>query len=410
MRAALDGGQLDVLRVPNGAGRGLNIGARSWFPMERVQTSGYRSPVPDGGASPPPPVVLLCGGAGDYIAESGTAVPRPLLSIAGRPLFVHVMRQFADHGSTEFVLALTGPGQQQVKDCVLHLELHSVNFTIRLGSDRTVRILDEHPAAGWTITCADTEELPGTGARLRNAASFVPRWPVIVAQGKGLADVDIADLVRFHRAHGRMATVAVAIPPARPGGRVTLADDHRVLGFDGPLSTPPDPVSIGLFVLEEAAIAGYIPSSADTMLEAEPIRDMIADGELMAYRHNGYWQPLETWEDVAAVRRSWQAGQTPQSGARPGAWPGARPPGVRPGARPGRVWPGRGGDGRLSALTNREMQVATLVGDCLTNRAIARRLSVAEKTVEMHLSNVFGKLAVSSRTELAALMIRTQRA
>src|SRR6185437_3463835 len=202
-----------------------------------------------------------------------------LLSIAGRPLFVHIMRQFADYGSTEFVLVLAGPGHQQVKDCV--------------------RILDEHPAAGWTITCADTEELAGTSARLRDAASLVPRWPIIVTAGKGLADVDVADLVRFHRAHGRMATVAVAVPPARPG-RVTLADDQRVLGFGGTPATPSDPVGIGLFVLEEAAVAGYIPSGADMMLEAEPIHDMIADGELMAYRHNGYWQPLETWEDVAA--------------------------------------------------------------------------------------------------------------
>lgn len=187
--------------------------------MERVQATGYGSPLPDG---PAPPVVLLGGGAGDYIAESGTAVPEPPLGIASRPLFVH-------------------------EDCVLHLEFPSVNFTIRLCSDRTVRILDEHPAAGWTITCADTGELPGTSART----------------------------------------------------------DARVTS-----STPQD----------------------------------------------------------------------------------------------------RGGDGRLSALTNREMQVATLVGECLTNRAIARQLSVAEKTVEMHLSNIFGKLAVSSRTELAALMIRTQRA
>lgn len=355
--------------------------------------TGCRSPVPDG---LPPPVVLLCGGAGDYIAESGTAVPKPLLSIAGRPLFVHIMRQFADYGCTEFVLALTGPGQQQVKDCVLHLELHSVNFTIRLGTDRAVRILDEHPTSGWTITCADTEEFPGTSARLRNAASLVPRWPIIVTHGKGLADVDIAGLVGFHRAHGRMATVAVATPPTRRG-HVTLADDHRVLGFGGTPAAPPDPVSTGLFVLEEAAVTGYIRSGADMMLEAEPVRDMIADGELMAYRHDGYWQPLETWEDVAAARQSWQsATRTPRTPRAPRA--------PRPAAGAG------DGDGRLSALTNREMQVATLVGNCLTNRAIARQLSVAEKTVEMHLSNVFGKLAVSSRTELAALMIRTQRA
>jgi len=333
--------------------------------------------------------VLLCGGAGDYIAESGTAVPKPLLRIAGRPLLVHIMRQFADYGSTEFVLALAGPGQQQVKDYLLRLELRSASFTIHLGSDPTVRILGEHPEEGWTITCADTGELSGTGTRLRNAASFVPRWPIIAAYGKGLADVNVAELISFHRAHGRMATVAVAVPPARPGD-VTLAGDHRVLGFGQHPQTPSGLVSIGFFVLEEAAVKGYIPPDADVMLEAGPIRDMIADGELMAYRHHGRWQPLDTWEDVAAVRRS-------------------LPSGTRTDVHVANGTPAHhNGDGRLSALTNRELQVAALVGNCLTNRAIARRLSVAEKTVEMHLSNIFRKLTVSSRTELAALMIRAQ--
>jgi len=342
-------------------------------------------------------VVLLCGGAGDYIAESGTAVPRPLLSIADRPLLVHIMRQFADHGGSEFVLALSGPGQRQVRDYLLRLEPHSVNFTIRLGGEPAVRILDEHPAEGWTITCADTGESQGTGARLRNAVPFVPRWPIIVGYGNGLADVNVTDLVRFHRAHGRMATVAVAVPPARPGS-VTLADDHRVLGFREPARMPSSLVSIGFFVLEQEAVERYIPPDADVMLEAEPLRNMVADGELMAYRHHGYWRPLDTWDQVAAVRRSWPSGSRP-------TWRAELDSDLQ-GARASR--PAR--DTRLSALTKRELQVATLIGNCLTNRAIARQLSVAEKTVEMHLSNIFGKLAVSSRTELAALMIRTQRA
>lgn len=364
--------------------------------MECTQTTRYRAPGPDG---PLPPVVLLCGGAGDYIAESGTAVLKPLLRIGGRPLLAHLMRQFAGYGTTDFVLALSGPGQPQVKDYLLRPDLHSVDFTMRLGSDPSVRILNEHAAEGWTITCADVGELPGTGPRLRNAAAFVPRWPIIVTYGTGLADVNVADLVKFHRAHGKLATVAVAAPPER-AGRVTLAEDHRVLGFGAGQQAALNPVSIGYFVLEEAAVTRYIPPGADVMLEGEPIRDMIADGELMAYRHHGYWQPLDTWEDVAALRRSWHSGGRP-----------ARP---RPAEMQASVTAVNGGrpersrDGRLSALTNRELQVAALVGNCLTNRAIARQLSVAEKTVEMHLSNIFGKLAVSSRTELAALIIRAQ--
>jgi glucose-1-phosphate cytidylyltransferase len=367
--------------------------------MECAETIIDHPPVPD---EPAPPVVLLCGGVDDYIGESGTATLRPLLSVAGRPLLVRIMRQFADHGSTEFVLALAGPAQQQMKDYFLRLELHSATVIIRLGSDPVVRVLDDLPEKGWTITCADTGGIPGSGTRLRYAASFVPRWPVIVAYGKGLADVNVADLVRFHRAHGRLATVAVAIPPARPG-HVTLAGDHRVLGFgEQQPHTAPGLVSVGSFMLEQAAVERYIPPGTDVMLEGGPIRDMIADGELMAYRHHGYWQPVDTWEDLAAVRRSWE------SGIRPGL--------VLPAPRRTSVPVVNGtrahhnGNGRLSALTNRELQVANLVSDGLTNRVISRRLSVAEKTVEMHLSNIFAKLVVSSRTELAACVIRAEQA
>jgi glucose-1-phosphate cytidylyltransferase len=378
--------------------------------IELTQAAGHRPrmpseppvltepPVP---AEPAPPVVLLCGGAGDYIAEAGLAVPKPLIRIAGRPLLIHVMRQFACHGSTEFVVALAGPGQQQVKDYLLRLESRSVNFTIHLGSDPTVRLLDELPAEGWTITCADTGDLLGTGTRLRDVAPFVPRWPAIVAYGNGLADVDVPGLLRFHRAHGRLATVAVAVPPDGPD-RVTLGDDGRVVG----LGQPPRPlsslVSTGVFVLEEAAVERYVPPGADVMLDAGPVRGLIDDGELMACRHHGYWRPVDTWEDVAAVRRSWPAGAWPCR-PRPGRGRQAEPTGQAAGED------GTGPDGargsRLAALTSRELQVAALVGECLTNRAIARRLSVAEKTVEMHLTKIFGKLTVSSRTELASVMI-----
>jgi glucose-1-phosphate cytidylyltransferase len=335
----------------------------------------------------------------DYIAESGMAVPRPLLSIAGRPLLVNSMRQLAAHGSTDFVLALAGAGRQQVKDYFLRLELHETSFIIRLGGRPAVQILGDPLAERWTITCTDNGEMSGTGTRLRNVLSFVPRWPAIVAYGNALADVNVADLIKFHRVHGRMATVVVANPPARPG-HVTLGDDHRVLSFGAQPHTPPELISIGFFVLERAAVERYIGPEADVMLEGDPIRDMIADGELMAYRHRGYWQPVDTPEDLAAARRSWESGPEPdlaQSARRHAEVQLVNGPRAR---RNGN------GNGRLSALTSRELQVATLVSDGLTNRIIARRLSVSEKTVEMHLSNIFVKLAVSSRTELAAVAIR----
>jgi glucose-1-phosphate cytidylyltransferase len=142
-----------------------------------------------------------------------------------------------------------------------------------------------------------------------------------VAYGDVLADVDIADLVRYHRAHGRLATVTAAAPPAR-FGQLALTADQRVLRFDEKRfgETPeaqPGLVSIGFFVLEQAAVERYIPADRDVMFEEDPIREMAADGELMAYRHDGYWQPVDTPKELAAARGEWDSGNAPWKVGRP---------------------------------------------------------------------------------------------
>lgn len=233
------------------------------------------------------------------------------------------------------------------------------------------------------------KDMAGTGTRIRDAMSLVPRWPAIVTYRDGLAGVDAAELMMFHRAHGRMATVVVAPPPAR-FAHVTLAGNRRVLRVGDEPSHRRSLVSTGIFVLELAAVERYIPPDMDVALEADLMRQMIADGELMAYQHNGYWHSADTPRDLAAVRLAWDPGTS------------RHVPAHHDGNGHGN------GHGRLATLTRRELEVATLVSEGLTNRAIARQLSVTEKTIEMHLSRVFGKLAVLSRTELAATMVRAQ--
>jgi glucose-1-phosphate cytidylyltransferase len=352
------------------------------------------------------------------MGELGMAVPKSMLPVGDRPLLVHVMQLIARHGSNQFVLPVGRLGQP-VRDYFLRYEPHGGTFTVQLGRQPMVHYLGELPEEGWTVTCARTGERAGTASQLLSAAPYVPNWPAVVGYGDVLADVDLGDLTRYHRGHGRLATMAVA-PPFRPG-RVCVTDDDRVHRFEDPWHAQAGLVGIGLFVFERAVLDRYIPAGVDVMLEEEPIRQLAADGELMAYRHTGYWQPVDTARDLAGVRRAWETGGRPWGEAPHLAGDGAvvasaiaassvaadtavMGDSMAGAAVAGRPWPPD--DDPLGRLTRRELEVATLVSEGHTNRTVARRLRVAEKTVEMHLSKVFTKLGVLSRTELAGAMIR----
>lgn len=260
------------------------------------------------------PAIVLCGGTGQRMGELAAAVPKPMLTVGGTPLLMHIMRALAAGGSNEFILAVGHLGHV-VKDFFLQFQAYAGDFTIRLGRRPSVQVHGSFPEEGWEVTCANTGERAGTGTRLRAAARLVHRWPVIVAYGDVLADVDIAALLAFHRAHGRLATVTAAAPPAR-FGHLAIAGDHRVSRFDEKEFTqqPQDGqglVSIGFFVLEHAAIERYVLADRDVMFEEEPIRALAADGELMAYRHDGYWRPVDTPKELALARAEWDSGEAP---------------------------------------------------------------------------------------------------
>lgn len=282
-------------------------------PAAAAVIEGSRSASPQG-ALKAPPVTILCGGAGQRMGELAAAVPKPMLTVGDTPLLVHIMRTLAAGGSNEFVLAVGHLGHV-VKDFFLQFQAHAGDFTIRLGRRPSVEVHGGFPEEGWEVTCVNTGEHASTGTRLRAAARLAQRWPIIVAYGDVLADVDAAALLAFHQAHGRLATVTAAAPPAR-FGHLAITDDARVSRFDEKRfrDEPHDQqglVSIGFFVLEKAAVERYIPADRDVMFEEEPIRALAADGELMAYRHDGYWRPVDTPKELALARDEWDSGNAP---------------------------------------------------------------------------------------------------
>lgn len=261
--------------------------------------------VPAGG----PPVILLCGGTGQRMGDLATAAPKPMLTVGGRPLLWHIMRGMAQHGSREFILAVGHLGHV-IKDYFFRFHVHAVDFTVRLGRQPELRSLSDTPEEGWSVTCMDTGQRSGTGARIRQAARQVSQWPVVVAYGDVLADVDIAALLRFHRSHGRLATVTAAAPPARFGNLALTGNrvqrfDEKVAGGDAGL------VNIGFFVLEREAITRFTPDDPSVMFEEQPVRDLVAAGELMAYRHDGFWLPVDTPKELATVQQRWDSDAAP---------------------------------------------------------------------------------------------------
>jgi glucose-1-phosphate cytidylyltransferase len=263
----------------------------------------------DGRGVTAPPAILLCGGAGQRMGDLAAAVPKPMLPVGGRPLLWHIMRGLAQYGTDDFVLAVGHLGHV-VKDYFFRFHVHAVDFTVRLGRQPELRALGDTPEEGWSVTCIDTGERTGTGGRIRQVAQRIADGPVIVTYGDVLADVDVAELMRFHRSHGRLATVTAAAPPARFGNLALTGNrvqrfDEKVAGNEQGL------VNIGYFVLEKEAIERFIPAEPGVMFEEQPIRDLVAAGELMAYRHEGFWLPVDTPKELSTVQQRWDGDAAP---------------------------------------------------------------------------------------------------
>jgi glucose-1-phosphate cytidylyltransferase len=315
-----EGGKIVTRAWPQVRREGVDLGRIAAHQALPVESSRVVEAVPRDVVEPVPrearprpgagaPVVLLSGGAGQRMGELTHEVPKPMLAVGGRPLLWHIMRMLAVHGTDEFVVALGHLGHV-VKDYFLSFQTHAGDFTVRLGRHPVVQPLDDCPEEGWSVTCIDTGVHAATASRLRAVAGRVPRWPVVVAYGDVLADLDLDALLAFHRSHGRLATVTAASPPARFGSLDVNGDQVRRFREKEP-GGGDELVNIGFFVLEREVIERYIPAGADVMFEEEPARRLAADGELMAHRHGGWWQPVDTPKELAAVRRLWDEGAAP---------------------------------------------------------------------------------------------------
>ena len=249
--------------------------------------------------------VILAGGLGTRLREETEFRPKPMVEIGGRPVLWHIMKHLGTYGIQDFVIAVGYKGEI-IKDYFLNYETRNNDFTIRLGERESVTVYGGHAEAGWTVTLADTGPETHTGGRLLRAAKYFSDEQFLVAYGDGLSDVNIDALRRRHALQETIATVTVTQPPSRYGV-VQLGEDRRVEAFqekprlDGW-------VNIGYFIMEPAALR-YL--AEDTPLEKEPLGRLAADGQLGAYQHDGFWQPMDTYREAVLLNEMWSQGTAP---------------------------------------------------------------------------------------------------
>lgn len=248
-------------------------------------------------------VVILAGGYGTRLSEETDTLPKPMIEIGGRPLIWHLMKIFSNQGFNEFVVALGYKGQV-IKRYFMQYPQIETDMQVDLASS-SVKTAGQ-TAENWKIDLIDTGHDTMTGGRLKRLRGLLDDT-FIFTYGDGLANVNLRRLVEFHRSHRRLATVTAVKPPSRFG--LLQIEEGKVTSFNEKPRNPDDWINGGYFVLEPRAI-DYIDGDA-TPWERDPCQRLARSGELFAYRHDGYWQCVDTLHELRTLREIWDSGTAP---------------------------------------------------------------------------------------------------
>ena len=249
-------------------------------------------------------VALLAGGLGTRLSEETDLLPKPLVEIGGRPLLWHIMRHYAAHGLREFVIAAGYKGEL-IKRYFLDYAALNGSLTIDIASGE-VRSHDD-PAEDWTVHVIDTGDDTGTGGRVKRLEPLLGDATFMATYGDGVSDVDLEALLAFHRAQGRIATVTAVRPPARFGGLVFEGD--LVKDFTEKPQIGEGWINGG-FLVFEPAVFDYLEGDS-TSLEADALERLAEDGQLAAFRHDRFWQCMDTLRDKRLLESLWNSGNVP---------------------------------------------------------------------------------------------------
>ena len=248
--------------------------------------------------------IILAGGLGTRISEETHLKPKPMVEIGGKPILWHIMKNFSAHGVYEFIICCGYRGYL-IKDYFANYFLHMSDVTFDM-TDNSVEI-HQNTAEPWKVTLVDTGENTMTGGRLKRVADHINDNDFCFTYGDGLSDVNITSLIEFHKNHGKLATVTAVLPPGRYGA--LNMDGKKVVSFmEKPLGDG-NKINGGYFVLSPKCLD--LIENDTTKWENKPIEELTNNGQLMAYAHKGFWQPMDTLREKIILEELWASGNAP---------------------------------------------------------------------------------------------------
>jgi glucose-1-phosphate cytidylyltransferase len=251
-------------------------------------------------------VVILAGGYGTRISEESHLRPKPMIEIGGRPILWHIMKLYSSFGFNDFVICLGYKGFF-IKEYFAHYFLHESDVTFDFRSDSQL-ITHQHSAEPWKVTLVNTGVDTMTGGRVKRIQPYINNETFMLTYGDGVSNVKINELLQFHKLHGRLSTVT-SVQPSGRFGALELDGNNEVKGFQEKPKGDGSWINAGFFVLEPE-VFNFIESDA-TILEKEPLEQLARQGELMSYKHQGFWQPMDTLRDKNFLEDLWKSGKAP---------------------------------------------------------------------------------------------------
>lgn len=250
--------------------------------------------------------ILLAGGYGTRLAEETTTRPKPMVEIGGMPILWHIMKIYAAHGINDFVICCGYKGQM-IKEYFANYYLYNSDVTFDLASNKTT--IHHHTVEPWRVTLVDTGENSGTGGRLKRVADYIGDDTFCFTYGDGVGNVDIRRSIAFHREQKGLATMTAVQPPGRYGSFRVAANQHRITTFREKPQGDNAWVNGGFFVLEPRVLE-YIEDDA-TFWEASPLEQLAQDGQLVVYKHDGFWHCMDHLKDKMDLDQMWKEGRAP---------------------------------------------------------------------------------------------------
>lgn len=250
-------------------------------------------------------VVILCGGKGTRLREETEYRPKPMVPIGGRPILWHIMRTYAAHGHTEFILCLGYKGEV-IKEWFRNLHWFTADVTLKIGEMQSVQFHTEVIERGWTVTLADTGLETMTGARIKRIQKYLGNdEEFLLTYGDGVGNIDINGSIRHHRESSKLLTLTGVRPPGRWGE--IQVEDGKVTAFLEKPQTSSGRINGGYFIANRRVI-DYLNDDPGLVFEKEPLSALARDGKLGCYEHDGFWQPMDTYHEFMLLNQLWDKG------------------------------------------------------------------------------------------------------